>query len=81
MSTKIDNTEHVADLLKCLKEIGGDLEFLHGIFIEDEDFDRKVQIATPYLEAKINFINDLLDDYSKFLPDELRKGLGLEERK
>jgi len=80
---KKDNTQHLAEVLKDLKGIGGDLEFLHNILYEDQgpnDSFRKVQLATPYLETKVDLINNLLEDYSKHLPDELREKLHLERQ-
>lgn len=79
--TDMDNAKNLAMLLGEFKVIAGDLRFLHGVLYDengDEDERRKVQIATPYLETKFSFINDLLKDYSKYLPDELREKLKLE---
>lgn len=77
---KKENVEarHLAGVLRCLREIGGDLSFLHHIFFDKgdpEDECRKVDLALPFLKAKVVFINDTIEDHMKFLPEELRADL------
>lgn len=74
----------LADVLGSLREIGGDLAFLHRILFDHngvEDETRKVEIALPYLQNKIDFINTMLRDYVKNLPEALREGLSESEGK
>jgi hypothetical protein len=66
--------KQLADVLTALHEIRGDLSFLYDIFYElDEPNNfRKIQIAVPFLDAKVNFIDDMMEDYATYLPEKLR---------
>jgi len=71
--------EDLVSVLGELHKIRNDISFLHEAIYKtnDDPYEdtRKVDITLPFLEQRVDNINEILEKYAAYLPEELREDL------